>query len=420
MPEIDLTLLHNRALWVQLAVIAVSAILAWVAHRQAGARMRAAVDGSDRRAARRLLAGGAHRLVFPLTLLLLLLVARGILTRLGHPVRAFDLTVPLMVSLAAIRLAAYLLRKAFRPSAALRAWEQAIGTAAWTLVALHLLGWLPDVRAFLDAAGFQIGSVRISVLSVLKFLVLGALALTVAMWLAGAIERLLGQAQHLSPAARVGVGKTVRFALPTIALVVVLQSVGIDLTALTVFGGALGVGLGFGLQRIASNFISGFILIFDRSIRPGDVISIGDSFGWVRELRARYVVIRNRDGVETLVPNENLITSEVINWSYGDRNVRIKIPVQISYADDPEQAMALMLQAAHAEKRILPEPPPACRLMGFGDNGINLELRVWIQDPEEGVNNVRSDVNLAIWRAFRASGITIPFPQRDVYLKSKG
>jgi len=420
MPELQgelLATVHTREFWVQLALVAAAVLVGWYAHRRVGATISAAVAGGPTGGSRRLLLGGMHRLVFPFTTLVSLLVVHVVLTGIGHPTHLVRLAVPLSLSLAVIRLAVYLLRKAFRPSAALKAWENMVSTGVWSLVALHLLGWLPGAVTLLDSAAIQFGSVRVSVLSVLKLLVLGALALTLAMWLAALVDRALGQVQHLSAAARVGVGKFVRFLFPTIALLVVLQTMGIDLTALTVFGGALGVGLGFGLQRIASNFISGFILIFDRSIRPGDVISIGDSFGWVEELRARYVVIRNRDGVETLVPNENLITSQVINWSYGDRNVRVKIPVQVSYADDPEQAMALMVEAARSDPRVLPDPPPVCRLMGFGDNGIDLELRAWIQDPEEGVNNVRSNVNLGIWRAFRAHGITIPFPQRDVHLR---
>ena len=177
------------------------------------------------------------------------------------------------------------------------------------------------------------------------------------------------------------------------------------------------VGLGFGLQRIASNFISGFILVFDRSIRPGDVISINDKFGWVQELRARYIVVRDRDGVETLIPNENLITTEVINWSYSDKQVRIKLPVQISYEDDPEAAMDILARAAQGSARVLQNPPPAPRLLGFGDSGIDLELRVWIRDPQQGVNNVRSELNIAIWKGFKAAGITIPYPQQDLYVK---
>jgi len=202
------------------------------------------------------------------------------------------------------------------------------------------------------------------------------------------------------------------------AFLVALDAAGIDLTALTIFGGALGVGLGFGLQRITSNFISGFILLFDKSIKPGDVISVGDKFGWVQELRARYIVVRDRDGVDTLIPNENLITTEVINWSYKDRNVRIKAPISISYHDNPEQAMQLMVEAAQATDRVLSDPEPVARLMAFGDNGIELECRVWINDPQMGINNVRSDLNLNMWKKLREAGLTIPFPQRDVYIKT--
>jgi len=218
---------------------------------------------------------------------------------------------------------------------------------------------------------------------------------------------------------RVGLVKFSRFFLVIVATVIALNTVGVDLTALTVFGGAVGVGVGFGLQRVASNFISGFVLVSDRSIRQGDVISIGTRFGVVRELRARYVVVRDRDGVDTLIPNENLITSEVVNWSYADRNVRLKLPVAVSYSDNPRQAMDLMMKAAQAHPRVEKTPPPAARVMAFGDNGIELELRFWIRDPEVGLSNVRSDLYLDIWDAFEAAGITIPFPQRDIRLRGE-
>ena len=241
---------------------------------------------------------------------------------------------------------------------------------------------------------------------------------TLAMWLSATVERRMQKSKFLSASLQVALGKIVKFFLIALSILIALDAVGLDLTALTVFGGALGVGLGFGLQRIASNFISGFLLLFDRSIKPGDVISIGNKFGWVHELRARYIVVRDRDGVDTLIPNENLVTTDVINWSYGDRNVRLKIPVQISYGDDPEHAMKLMVDVARQHSRVLLDPAPVGRLLEFGDNGIGLELRIWINDPEQGVNNVRSDLNLGIWRAFKEHNITIPFPQRDVYIKS--
>ena len=200
-----------------------------------------------------------------------------------------------------------------------------------------------------------------------------------------------------------------------------INAAGVDLTALTVLTGAVGIGLGFGLQSISSNFVSGFVLLMDRSIKPGDVISFTgmtgtstENFGWVQELRGRYVVVRDRDGVDTLVPNQNLITNPVINWSYSDRKVRLKLPVRISYADDPELALQVLIAAAQCSPRVLRDPEPASRLMHFSDHGIDLELRFWIADPANGVNNVRSDVNRAIWKGFKEAGITIPVAQHDV------
>lgn len=271
----------------------------------------------------------------------------------------------------------------------------------------------------LDAVGFSVGGVRISLLGIVEFVVLVTLLLLASLATARLIENRLGLKSDMDDGVRVGVAKVVKYGLITVAVLFALTSAGLDLTHLAVLGGALGVGIGFGLQKVTSNLISGFLLLFDRSIRPGDVITIDDRFGWVEKMGARYIVVRDRNGVDTLIPNEELITSQVINWSYGDRRVRIKLPVQISYGDDPEAAMALMSQAAEASERVIRNPPPASRLLGFGANGIDLELRVWIEDPEKGVNNVRTEINLAIWKAFRDHGVTIPFPQRDLYIKEQ-
>jgi small-conductance mechanosensitive channel len=340
------------------------------------------------------------------------------MAHLERPINLLELAVPLLTSMAAIRLVVYFLRKSFKPSPAVKAWENLIAMSIWIIVALHLLGWLPAALAALDAMALDIGTYHISVLAVGKLILSVALLWILALWLAALIENRISQTEYVNISMRVALVKLSKFILLVLAFLLALNVVGIDLTALTVFGGALGVGLGFGLQRIASNFISGFIVLFDRSIRPGDVITIDNTFGWVQELHARYVVVRDRDGVERLIPNETLITTEVINWSYTDRNVRLKIPVSISYDNDPEQAMQILLASASANSRVLADPPPAARLMNFGDNGIELELRVWIQDPEAGLANVRSDVNIAIWRAFKAAGIVIPYPQRDLHIVS--
>jgi small-conductance mechanosensitive channel len=357
-----------------------------------------------------------ERIVQPLGMLILVSALRGLLAVFGFNVYLLDIAVPILASLAVIRVAVYLLRKALVDSPALVAWEHAITGIVWGLVALHLLGWLPGVLGTLDALAMTVGETRISILSVLKLLLMVSLLVAVALWFSRLLERRVARSETISPALQVGIAKFSKFFLLTLAFLLALDSVGFNLSSLAVFGGALGVGLGFGLQRIASNFISGFILIADRSIKPGDVITIGTKFGWVEEMHARYIVVRNRDGEDTLIPNENLITSEVINWRFADPNVRLRVPVQISYNDDPEQALAILLEAAKVNPRVLDDPAPAARLIEFADSGISLELRIWYNDPENGVANIRSDINLAIWRAFKEAGITIPYPQRDVHL----
>jgi small-conductance mechanosensitive channel len=239
--------------------------------------------------------------------------------------------------------------------------------------------------------------------------------------LARTIERRIMKLDALALSTRIGISKFTYFFLVSVGILLGINAAGVDLTTLTVLTGAIGIGLGFGLQAIASNFVSGFVLLIDKSIKPGDVISFTghtgtstENFGWVQELRGRYVVVRDRDGVETLVPNQNLITNSVINWSYSDQRVRIRLPVIVSYDDDPEVALKALFEATENHPRILREPPPVTRLMSFEDYGMRLEVRFWIADPMNGVNNVRSDVNRAIWRVFRQYGIKIPVAQREL------
>lgn len=410
--------INQPANWLQAAIVLVSLALASLVSRYLGAQIAGKTAEQPLPSIKKLTLSSAQRILFPITALVLVLLMYALLNVLNQPLQLLNIAIPLLLSLAGIRLLVYVLRKGFTASRALKAWENIISTLIWLVVALYLLGWLPGLMQTLDNLAFRIGAHRISLLSVINFIILSAILFTLAMWLSSYVERRVRSSKHLNASLQVGLAKFLKFFLIALAILVALDAVGIDLTALTVFGGALGVGLGFGLQRITSNFISGFILLFDRSIKPGDVISVGDKFGWVQELRARYIVVMDRDGVETLIPNENLITSDVINWSYSNPNVRLKIPVSISYGDDPEQALTLLNQAASYCDRVLADPAPVARLMEFGDNGILLELRVWINDPQNGISNVRSDLNLAIWRLFKQNGITIPFPQRDVYVKT--
>ncbi|MBN4080591.1 mechanosensitive ion channel [Beggiatoa alba] len=403
------------SLW-QLAILLAAIFLAWEASNKWGEHLTSHLGKKEQPGLMRFLIRGLSYLIFPLITLLLIYLGASILQLYKISTPILDILIPLLLSLAAIRISVYSLRRAFNKTQSLRAWEGFISMSIWCLVALHLLGWLPDILDALDRSAINFGSNRISVLSVANFIVIVGIYIVIARWLANLIEQRARRSQVMSSSMQVGLSKFSNVFLYSIAIIIALNSVGFDLTTLTVFGGAIGVGLGFGLQRIASNFISGFILLFDRSIKPGDVISIGNRFGWVVALHARYIVVKDRDGVETLIPNENIITSEVTNWSYSDKHVRIKLPVQISYQDDVEHAMQLMRDACKVCDRVLSDPEPCVRLISFEDSGIQLELRLWLNDPEEGVGSVKSDINLSIWKAFKDNQITIPYPQRDVHL----
>jgi small-conductance mechanosensitive channel len=356
--------------------------------------------------------------------LLLLATADGLLHATGAPARYVDVAVQLTALLLLIRLVVYVLRISLGSRARIKGWGTPISVIVWVFLSLHLLGLGDSVIAMLDGIGITLGKTRISVWSVAKLIVTVSVFVIAAMWISRWLERHVLKLDALAPTMRIGIAKFVQAFLVGLSVLVGLNAAGLDLTTLNVLTGAIGIGLGFGLQSIAANFVSGFVLLMDRSIKPGDVISFTgttgtatEGFGWVEELRGRYVVVRDRDGVATLVPNQNLITNSVVNWSYTDPRVRLKLPVRVSYRDDPELAMRLMLEATVGHRRVIQDPAPVARLMSFGDHGIELELRFWIPDPHEGVNNVRSDVNRAIWRLFRQHGITIPVAQREVRLE---
>ena len=361
------------------------------------------------------------------TVLMLLAAADGLMHALGTPAQMVNVAVQLGGLLLLIRVIVYLARVSMGARARLKGWGTGISLVLWVFLSLHLLGWGDSVIALLDGIGLNAGKTRISVWSVMKLLVTVSLFVMIAMWMARWLERRVLKLDALAPNMRIGIAKFTQAFLVGLSVLVGLNAAGLDLTTLNVLTGAVGIGLGFGLQSIAANFVSGFVLLMDRSIKPGDVISFTgmpgtatEGFGWVEELRGRYVVVRDRDGVSTLVPNQNLITSPVTNWSYSDPRVRLKLPVRVSYKCDPELAMRLLLDAAAGHPRIIHDPAPVARLMAFGDSGIELELRFWIPDPHEGVNNVRSDVNRAIWRLFNANGVNIPVAQREIRVEMAG
>jgi small-conductance mechanosensitive channel len=357
--------------------------------------------------------------------LIALLVARTIVAGLDSPATLLDVSLQLITALILVRLGLYLLRLAIGPRSWLRVWETRLTFIVWLLIAFELVGWFGAIEETLDSINLLPGSGRFTLWALMKGLVIITVFVLVTTVIARAIERRVMRVEALALSTRIGIAKFSYFFLVSLGVMLGINAAGVDLTALTVLTGAIGLGLGFGLQSIASNFVSGFVLLMDRSIKPGDVISFTglpgtntESFGWVQALRGRYVVVRDRDGVETLVPNQNLITNPVINWSYSDRKVRLKLPVRVSYRDDPERALEILMKATEGHPRILHDPPPVTRLMQFSDHGMDLELRFWIADPESGVNNVRSDVNRAIWRLFRDAGVTIPVAQREVVVHS--
>jgi small-conductance mechanosensitive channel len=285
---------------------------------------------------------------------------------------------------------------------------------AFTAIFSRAAGGLGKIRATLDQVGTPIGNMRVSLLSALTVLVTAVLLFAAVRLINRVVSHSVQHANGFDPTQKLLVQKLSAVVVVILAFFIGIDVLGIDLTAFAVFSGAFGLAIGFGLQKTIGNLIAGIILLMDRSIKPGDVIVVGDSFGWVNRIGVRAVSVVTRDGKEHLIPNENLMTQEVENWSYTDRNVRVRIPVRVAYSCDLKLAQALMLQAAKDSPRVLDAPMSNVRLTAFGDNGVEHEILVWISDPEDGVGNVRSDVLNRLWFLFKDNGIEIPFPQRDV------
>jgi small-conductance mechanosensitive channel len=288
--------------------------------------------------------------------------------------------------------------------------NRVVAVAAWTIAALSIVGLLDGTVAALDSRALVIGGLRVTPLLVIKTTVL----LLVALWIGAAIsnflDRRLQATTELTPSVQVLLGKLVRIAVMSIAVIIVLSAVGIDLSVLAVFGGAVGVGIGFGLQKIVSNFVSGLILLADKSIKPGDVIGLGDRAGRVQTMGARYTSVDARDGREYLIPNEDLVTQRVVNWSYSSNLVRVEVKFNTTYATDPRKAQATAVAAVLEVPRVLKKPAPVCHVLAFGATALEYELWFWIEDPMTGVTNVRSAVLLALWDTFEREGVVIPKP----------
>jgi small-conductance mechanosensitive channel len=388
--------------------------LTFLAARQGAARLQLLLErvAKGRRYERQLrrIAAALEPLTLPIIWLVLQWLSLLIAAQARLPHQVIKSVASLITAWVVIRLTTTLVRD--------RTWSRFIAIAAWTIAALNILNLLDPTTDLLDGIALTLGSLRISALTIIK----AVLSLAVLLWLATVasrvLERRITTLPNLTPSLQVLLSKLLKIVFIVIAVVVALNSVGIDLTAFAVFTGAVGVGVGFGLQKAISNFVSGVMLLLDKSVKPGDVISVGQTYGWVSSLGARYVSVVTRDGTEYLIPNEDLITHQVVNWSYSSNQVRLRIPIGVSYNADVRQARALCLEAAAETPRVLAEPPPVCLLLGFAESAIDLELRVWIHDPKNGVGNVKSDVLLLVWDKFHAHGIEFPYPQRDLHLKT--
>ena len=291
-----------------------------------------------------------------------------------------------------------------------------VSVLAWTFAALSILGLIDPVSDALDSAGIAVGGLRITALVALKATVLLLLALWAATSTSNFLDRRLRSYPDLTPSIQVLLGKLARIALLTFAVLVVLSTVGIDFSALAVFSGAIGVGIGFGLQKIVSNLVSGIILLADKSIKPGDIITLGDNYGWVDTMGARYTSVVSPDGREYLIPNEDFVTQRVINWSYSNERVGLDVRFGVSYGSDPHRVREVALAAIASVERVLSDPTPVCNLARFGDSSLDFALWFWIGDPIKGVGNVRSAVLFALWDAFKREGIEIPYPVREMRL----
>jgi small-conductance mechanosensitive channel len=413
---------HTRALFRELTrpeghltmlVIVAGLLLAWLLARWMSRRLVS--RGRHPRVAQ-----WSDRLAWPVLALGLVGVIHA-LDLPGLSDRVLELGQTLLLALVIIRSLLLLTRQTFSAASAwLGPLERTLSVIIWLGVALQVLGLLPLIIETLDRIAIPLGKSRLSMLQAITGLVTLAVTSLVALWAGSALDARLASTTSVPQGARAVIGRTARPLLLLVALLVTLPLVGIDLTMLSVFGGALGVGLGFGLQKIAANYISGFIILLDQSIVPGRLIRVDRFRGVVSDIRTRYTVLKGLDGVESVVPNEMLVGSVVESETFTDTVTRVPLQLGVSYASDVERAMQIMVEAAQEQPRVLETPPPRAFLASFGDSGIQLELGMWIRDPQMGTLDLRSAINLQILRRFRDEGIEMPFPQREVTLRRAG
>ncbi len=405
--EIRADISTEAALW-QLAIIVAACTIAWTINGALRAYvMRNAPEDW------KLGIGGVNRALFPLSTLIFVSIAELALKHWQHT-SLLHLASKLLLAMAAIRLVVYVVRYIVAPGGMLKTLENTVAGLIWMMMALHLSGLLPEILTALEGIKFSVGKNPVNLLLVLQALLTIIVTIFIALWVSRLVENRLMRAQDINMNLRVVFAKLLRVLLLFIAVLIALSAVGLDITMLSVFGGALGVGLGFGLQRIASNYVSGFIILLDKSMQIGDVVTVDSHYGVVSDLRTRYLVLRKLDGTEVIIPNEILITNPVINHSFTEHKARVQMPIRVSYDSSLELAMQLMQEVAARHPRVLVDPEPTVQIKGFGENGIDLMLSIWIPDPEEGSSVLQSEIYLEVWRTFQANKISIPYPQREV------
>ncbi len=396
-------------LW-QLGVLFASLGLAWFLQRQFRQGIPTPTSASR---TLNISVNSMNRLMFPILALALIILGKWALHH-WYSTHILNIVIPLLFALALVRAAVYMLRRIFSSQEWLPPWERFIGWAVWIGLVLYITGLMPEILALFDDISFHVGKQRLSVLLIVQGILAFTISMLVALWLARSFEARIMDTNSLEMNQRVILSKISSTILILTGVLVALPMVGVDITVLSVFGGALGVGLGLGLQKIASNYISGFIILLDRSLHIGDVVTVDNRKGEVILLTTRYVVLKGDDGTEALIPNDTFITSTVVNQTYSNHRLRLLFPVQVGYASPVEVAMNIMLEAAKKRQQILASPEPVVYLKEFADSGINLEMIVWVEDPEGGVLKLRSGLSLEILAEFQKNGIEIPFPQREV------
>ena len=348
--------------------------------------------------------GSINRVLFPLSTLALVLFSQLILSGWQHT-GLLQLASRLLLAMAVIRLIVYFVRYLFPPSGWLKALESVIAWSIWGILALYLTGFLPQIIQALEAQHFNIGKNPVNLLQVLQALLTVVFTIFIALWISRLLENKLMRADHVNMNMRVVLGKLIRIVLLFVATLIALSAVGLDITLLSVFGGALGVGLGFGLQRIASNYVSGFIILLDRSMQIGDVISVDKHYGMVSDMRSRYMVLSKPDGTHVIIPNESLITTAVVNHSLTEHKGRVQIELAIGVDSPLELALQLLQDIAKQHTRVLQTPAPVARIKGFNEHGVGLTLTVWVSDPESGVLGLQSALFMDVWKDFRVNKI---------------